>query len=210
MKIRSAVLALVVAMTAASEASAFDPPPDARIYTRADFPADAPQAAPYLDNGTQTGAATVSCLIADDRRYSQCYIVEETPAGAGFAEAAMKTLLTQGRWGGLPGLWREQSFEYRPPNPELKYYTLADFPNLPETLDTTNLYPPKARTEEIEGTVTIDCRVGENGRYERCAVLSEAPKDYGFGEATAAWFLSGMRTTQPRGAVQKMTMKWAF
>lgn len=216
MTLRVAVLLLALsgpasfAVAAENAPAPSTPPAGARIYTLADFPADAPQTAPYLDGGTQTGTATVSCETGDNERFTRCFVVKDMPAGSGFAEAAMKTLLTKGVWGGTPGQWVARSFEYRPPNPDLRYYTLADFPNLPETPNDQTLYPERARAEEIEGMASIECIAGEAGRYESCAFLREGPKGYGFGEATVALFLSTMRTMSPRGAVQRMNMKWAF
>lgn len=52
-----------------------------------------------------------------------------------------------------------------------------------------NMYPGKAQDERVEGTVKIVCAVAADGYLDKCAVLEETPKDYGFGVATATAFV---------------------
>ena len=46
------------------------------------------------------------------------------------------------------------------------------------------LYPPRARDQEVEGRAVVQCRVTSAGLLEACAVVSETPAGYGFGQAT--------------------------
>jgi protein TonB len=52
--------------------------------------------------------------------------------------------------------------------------------------DLAKLYPPKALAAGISGHVTMRCRVTRHGALEGCAVISETPRGYGFGEASLA------------------------
>ncbi len=44
-------------------------------------------------------------------------------------------------------------------------------------------YPAKARTDQVEGSATLDCIALKSGGVTDCKVLSEAPRGYGIGEA---------------------------
>jgi TonB family protein len=46
------------------------------------------------------------------------------------------------------------------------------------------LYPSRAQWNDIEGRVTVDCALNDEGRPSHCQVVSEAPVGWGFGEAT--------------------------
>lgn len=56
-------------------------------------------------------------------------------------------------------------------------------------------YPIKAMEAEIGGRATIQCRVNSLGRLNNCSVISESPKDYGFG--LAAIEMSGLFRMKP-------------
>lgn len=44
-------------------------------------------------------------------------------------------------------------------------------------------YPPPARADRVEGRARISCTVTAEGRLTNCAVISEEPAGYGFGDA---------------------------
>lgn len=48
--------------------------------------------------------------------------------------------------------------------------------------DLARYYPRRAVRMNVEGSATLDCRVAVDGRLT-CAVISETPPDWGFGEA---------------------------
>jgi len=52
----------------------------------------------------------------------------------------------------------------------------------PSSQDFNRYYPPRAMEREQEGRVVLDCLVDSNGRIS-CAVVSEDPTGWGFGDA---------------------------
>jgi TonB family protein len=44
-------------------------------------------------------------------------------------------------------------------------------------------YPNKAAMDHVEGVAKVECVVQATGRLTDCVVISETPKDYGFGVA---------------------------
>jgi len=78
---------------------------------------------------------------------------------------------------------------------------------------TNDFYPEHAQDEEIEGSVTIDCRVGPDGALDRCLPKVEAPEGEGFGKATikvARRFMSirPESVKQLAGKLVRVTYKW--
>lgn len=51
--------------------------------------------------------------------------------------------------------------------------------------DYARLYPEAAARQGTDGTVVLDCLVGDDGRLS-CTIVSEEPAGWGFGEATLA------------------------
>lgn len=52
----------------------------------------------------------------------------------------------------------------------------------PNGADYARFYPRRAQESEIEGSASLDCLVGADGRLS-CTVISEEPSNMGFGEA---------------------------
>ena len=52
-----------------------------------------------------------------------------------------------------------------------------------------DLFPPRAQDERLSGTAKIVCTIAPDGLLDKCAVLDETPKGYGFGLATATAFV---------------------
>lgn len=75
-----------------------------------------------------------------------------------------------------PGAGSEGAF-LEPPLPVI---TRPDWLERPANL--ARYYPARALALEREGVVTLDCIVGLDGRLA-CAVVSETPRAWGFGEA---------------------------
>jgi len=57
---------------------------------------------------------------------------------------------------------------------------------LPTGADFIAAFPKAAIEQRASGEAVIECRVAAEGRLGDCAVLSETPAQYGFGEATLA------------------------
>jgi hypothetical protein len=54
----------------------------------------------------------------------------------------------------------------------------------PNGADFAHLYPAKARAEHVAGMAVMRCRVGLTGALSGCAIVREAPRGMGFGDAT--------------------------
>jgi hypothetical protein len=56
-----------------------------------------------------------------------------------------------------------------------------------------NLFPSQAQDQHVSGIAVIACLIAPDGYMDRCAVINEAPKNYGFGVATATAFVKYTR-----------------
>ena len=69
------------------------------------------------------------------------------------------------------------------PTPPIHVVVLPDWKRLPEVHNFMDVYPKRARDLGVEGTAVMKCRVLQNGRLKDCAVVSETPPGFGFGQA---------------------------
>ena len=84
----------------------------------------------------------------------------------------------------------------------LKFATLDDM---------TDFYPKRANDDEVEGIVTISCRMAAHGRLTNCQIVSETPKGYGFGDAAGKLLekrLKAKQGTFVAGQELRATVKW--
>lgn len=58
-----------------------------------------------------------------------------------------------------------------------------DWTRLPAYDDMKSYYPDRAQREGMNGRAVIDCVVTVDGHLDNCKTVSEAPPDYGFGDA---------------------------
>ncbi|WP_236621644.1 TonB family protein [Asticcacaulis benevestitus] len=93
-------------------------------------------------------------------------------------------------------------------------YVAGDW-SYPGTDQMADSYPDRAASDEVEGTVTIDCTVSAAGRVTGCNIISESPKGYGFGAATVKLFVkyakvkpSSVGGELREGDRKKFTYKW--
>jgi protein TonB len=70
-----------------------------------------------------------------------------------------------------------------PPKQAVSVVTNPDWLRRPSGSDIDKYYPERAARLEKSGTARLSCKVRANGTLEACSVLSENPKDLGFGEA---------------------------
>lgn len=56
----------------------------------------------------------------------------------------------------------------------------------PDGGDMSSFYPARAERQHINGRATLKCQIGLDGRLVQCKVLSESPRDEGFGAAAIA------------------------
>ena len=68
-----------------------------------------------------------------------------------------------------------------PPRPSV--ITNADWARRPSGEDIARFYPDRAQRMEVEGRVTLSCKVTAKGLLEGCSILSEDPADQDFGSS---------------------------
>lgn len=69
-----------------------------------------------------------------------------------------------------------------PPAPPVQVITNPQWITRPNGADYARFYPRRAQDSSIEGSASLSCLVGADGRLS-CTVLSEEPSNMGFGEA---------------------------
>ncbi len=133
-----------------------------------------------------TGSASLRCSVAERGLLQGCAVAEETPAGSGFAAAALSLVpkyrlalsaQQQAQTTGRPIAFRMKFALQAPP---------------------AGASPPAGS----EGVATIQCKTTAEGGLTDCAVLSEEPAGLGFGAAalrTAA--LIHLKPTAEGGAL---------
>jgi len=100
-----------------------------------------------------------------------------------------------------------------PPAPPA--FVEARWTRFPDAGALARYYPPRAIEDDKAGTATVECTVLDDAGHVSCAVISETPRTYGFGKATAAMIASVGRvdTTQGNvrpGSVLRKSVTWAL
>jgi len=145
------------------------------------------------------GNAIVECTVVANGGLGDCKAVQETPAGQGFGEAAVrivgalhvKAMTVSGNptagqvvrapvrfhlpWSGDDAGGERPVFTVR---------ARLDFKRLPKAEDMARYYPEKAGSLGIEGAADMHCRVLTDGRFADCAITSQAPQGQNFDAAT--------------------------
>lgn len=94
--------------------------------------------------------------------------------------------------------------------------TKPEWARKPDASSLLRWYPDAARRQGLAGRATVECTVTAEGLLTGCAVLSESPPGYGFGEATvqaAKDFRMKPQTvdgTPVTGAVVRIPLRWTF
>ena len=70
-----------------------------------------------------------------------------------------------------------------PAKPVQRVIANPDWSSRPNGEDVARFYPERAQRLEKTGNVTLQCQVTAKGTVTGCAVLSEDPVDFGFGDA---------------------------
>ncbi|OYW79426.1 MAG: hypothetical protein B7Z26_08115 [Asticcacaulis sp. 32-58-5] len=68
--------------------------------------------------------------------------------------------------------------------PATSPYVKAQWASYPTGEAALNYYPARALDQEIEGEALVECTFNASGKITACAVLTENPARYGFGQAT--------------------------
>ncbi len=137
------------------------------------------------------------CTVTEHLALLDCKLINESPAGYGFGEAA---LTLAGLSAGNPQVSAARqnamvtfAFSLNPPSISpntLGPYHLtmnADWAEVPKARGMAQVYPRRAFDLGLTGRVTLDCLVGLNGKLSSCSVLDETPAGYGFGDAALKW-----------------------
>lgn len=141
------------------------------------FPAEA------LRNGVSEGRVTLRCITTASGVLIDCEVIDETPAGQGFAAAALASvdrarLAPRTVNGAAPGARVEFTIRYRSPALDVLDGPTWATPPRP-------VMPRSARPARIySADVRLDCEIVPNfGRLRNCRVIEDGPPGHGFGEA---------------------------
>jgi TonB family protein len=144
------------------------------------------------------GEATISCRRMPHGAPAGCFVVSQSPPGAGFGDAA---LVIAARAKDDPSVdvpapyvqaYHPITFSFRlkptlsiEPNLLLPYAVQpSEWFGPPDAGDDlSHYYPHRAQRLGIPGRAVLDCRAFADGHLDDCAVASESPPDQGFGHA---------------------------
>lgn len=161
------------------------------------------------DNNTAFagGRATIVCTVTVQGALRDCRTASESPAGAGFGQAAL-ALAPQFNFNPATVDGRPVEAEVRVPlrwpacgqcafDPAPTDTLLSNIPwsRAPTYAQMQAAYPPRARERREGGRATIECTFRQEGDVHRCRIVSEAPRGSGFGNAAVA--LARLFRTEP-------------
>lgn len=140
-----------------------------------------------IANGVLQGRVTLRCLTHPNGTLSDCQVIEETPAGQGFAEAAIA--------GALRARLSPRTIDGAATGARVQFTTRFVAPAEPEPFMVLRdpawavrprpEMPRSARRARIEtAQVRLECEIVPGfGRMRNCRVLEDGPAGHGFGEA---------------------------
>ncbi|HEX6860297.1 MAG TPA: TonB family protein [Caulobacteraceae bacterium] len=184
---RSLLIALLLVAGpawAADPQGEFTPPDWLRKPTPDELSAFYPPGA--VDKG-EAGKAVIQCQVVETGMLEACDVVEESPRGAGFGEAAVKaTSIMRMKPATLNGKVVPTPVSIPisfapPPVVEVKN---PDWKRKPSGDDLARFVPVEALRRGISGRGEVECQVMANGALEGCKVIHEDPPGLGFGIAT--------------------------
>jgi TonB family protein len=138
------------------------------------------------------GHAEIKCVVTKQGALRDCIVLEESPPGAGFGDAAlllapqfqMRPMTVDGE--PVDGGSVKIPFNFSKPPTGLgrEMTTVVHLPWLeaPVYADVLEAYPAEARAAKAGGRVVLECRIGANDRLGDCTAL-DSPKDHGFVQA---------------------------
>jgi TonB family protein len=159
-----------------------------------------------------SGSARTQCVVTAAGTLADCQVILETPPGYGFGQAAldmmgqfrMQPLSPSGQSVGGARVIIPFRFQYPgDPSPPLPASTPQADEGLPGPLTPplsiggksyweqtpqqfARYYPDRAQRLNMSGEASLKCVVTDNGRLTACEIVSEAPEDFGFGQAGLA------------------------
>ncbi|MGH6912050.1 MAG: TonB family protein [Phenylobacterium sp.] len=143
------------------------------------------------------GRATLKCGVNGEGFLKDCASIAEEPAGLGFGAAALaiapKFQMAKVTKDGVPVAGGVVRVPIRFANPTQMQ---PGFRRMPSTDDMAKVYPKKALGRNVAGQAVIDCGVAIDGNLYDCALSSETPVNYEFGQA--ALQLAPLFNLEPR------------
>jgi TonB family protein len=195
MKLRQGLVVAAVSLLAgaawAQADVAYDRGPDwAKKPTPDDLLAVWPKAAFSKGKG---GKATISCKVSRAGALYGCTIVSESPAGAGFGDAAIaltpQFLMRPAMRGGQPvdgAVVRiPLNFpDFTPVNDDgfgsSTVLSIGRWTEAPTYAQVAAAYPEKARAKAVGGHVALNCTLKADGHLQYCHTISALPAGLGF------------------------------
>jgi protein TonB len=94
-------------------------------------------------------------------------------------------------------------------------YVTPHWTRFPDSNALASYYPPRALDNEVEGSSMVECTVMDDQGRVACVAVSETPKGYGFGAATARMVQERGRVDTRQGEVRvgsklRTTVKWTL
>ncbi len=131
------------------------------------------------------GKAVINCTVVETGLLEDCSVIEETPPGEGFGEAALKAAATIVM---KPATLNGQAVRQEVNIPiafELPTVavTMPDWKRKPSGEEIARFIPAEAMRSGVSGRATMECLVVPSGALEGCRIVEETPKGIGFGEA---------------------------
>lgn len=143
------------------------------------------------------GRATLKCGVNGEGFLKDCAAIAEEPAGQGFGAAALaiapKFQMAKVTKDGAPVAGGVVRVPIRFANPTQMQ---PGFRRMPSTDEMARAYPKKALGRNVGGMAVIDCGVATDGNLYDCALSSETPVNYEFGQA--ALQLAPLFNLEPR------------
>jgi TonB family protein len=147
----------------------------------------------YPATGTTKGGRVIlQCLVTNRGLMDSCTVKTETPAGRGYAQAAlaatplflMRPMTVDGLPVGGAAINIPVNFVGSPrsTSPDLTLRVLSSAPWLaaPTVSDMAAAFPKSAIGKIASGHVVLRCGMSPNGRLQGCDPVSEAPRGHGF------------------------------
>lgn len=96
-----------------------------------------------------------------------------------------------------------------PPTNDTNYYPVESLDSTPKLLTKMQqIYPPRARSAEIEGSVTLEILINERGEIEHASIAHAQPR--GYFEEAALTMLRGQRYSPPMKNGRPVRSRYLF
>jgi TonB family protein len=145
--------------------------------------------------GFPYGHVVLMCRELSDGSVTDCGIASETPAGYGFARAALRLVGdfrvadAQPNRNSSAEIYVSIPFDFRDPTAPQPPAVVVDpqWLVMPNPATAGKLFPSDAaRAGYKSGVATVDCQVAHSGQLINCAASNESPAGFGFGTIALA------------------------